>query len=423
MSGKRVCGRGLLYRRDISEVLFYLDPRFRGDDSIENKRKGMTVQSVYKWNKVIDRRGTASVKWDRYRNTPVLPMWLADMDFMAPPEVLAALHRRVDHGVFGYTGPPDSLVETVLENLDRNFSWKVEGDWIVWLPGLVTGLNVACRSVGREGDGVMTTVPVYPPFLSAPGFSGRSLQTVPMKLDGSRWVFDFDALKDAVTDRTRLFILCSPHNPLGRVFSRQELETLTEICLAHDIVICSDEIHCGLVLDESCRHVPTASLNPEVASRTITLLAPSKTYNIPGLACSFAVIPHGELRRSFQKAAAGIVPHVNTLGYTAAEAAYRYGEPWRRSLIDYLRGNRDRTFSVIQGTRNLSTTPVEGTYLAWIDARALGMEPVPFFEKAGVGLSDGSDFGAEGFVRLNFGCPGKILDEALNRMVKALDTL
>jgi cystathionine beta-lyase len=343
------------------------------------------------------------------------------MDFRSPPAVTEALHQRVEHGVFGYTAPSSELVATVLEMLQRECDWQVSAEWLVWLPGLVCGLNVACRAVGAPGDGVATFTPVYPPFLSAPGLAGRELLSLPLVCNGGQWQMDLDALERAVTPRTRLLLFCSPHNPVGRVWNREEQLALLELAERHDLVVCSDEIHAGLVLDEGKRHIPFAALSPEAARRSITLQAPSKTYNIPGLGCSFAVIPDQGLRRSFRHVMAGIVPHVNLLGYTATLAAYRDGEAWRQALLGYLRENRDLALRAIAGMPGLKTWPVEATYLAWVDARGLGVDdPTGFFEEGGVGLSDGAPFGAPGFVRLNFGCPRSLLETAMERMQSAL---
>jgi cystathionine beta-lyase len=378
-------------------------------------------QPFFNFDQIIDRRHTGSEKWNRYAGRDIIPLWVADMDFAAPPAVLSALQERIDHGVFGYTAPSQGLLEAVLNHLSRDFDWLVPAEAVVWLPGLVTGLNVLCRAVGEKGDAVLTCTPIYPPFLSAPKLSDRELVTVPLRLEENRWGFDLPALKAAITPRTRLLLLCNPHNPVGRVWSRPELEALTAIAKRHDLVIGSDDIHAGLVLTPGVRHIPIAALDPETAARTITLLAPSKTYNIPGLGCSFAIISNPQLRTAFKKAMGRIVPHVNTLGLTAAEAAYRHGEPWRQELLTYLRGNRELVTQAIAEMPGLSMTPVEASYLAWIDTRQRGIDqPGKFFEAAGVGLSDGSDFGAPGFVRLNFGCPRSLLADALERMKRAL---
>lgn len=377
----------------------------------------MRAGELFDFDTVIDRRDTASEKWDRYAGREIIPLWVADMDFRSPPAVIEALHERIEHGVFGYTRPPGELVEAVLTMLQREYGWVVEEEWLIWLPGLVCGLNVACRALGAAADEVITFTPVYPPFMSAPILSGRSLVKVPLLLRAGRWELDLGALERAITPRTRLLLLCSPHNPVGRVWSQTELLGLAEMAGRYDLVICSDEIHVGLILDRDKRQIPIAALSPEIGTRTITLNAPSKTYNIPGLGCSFAVIADQALRRGFKKAMAGIVPHVNVLGYVAAQAAYLHGEPWRRALIEYLRGNHDLVMEAVGGMPGLSMTPVEATYLAWIDARSSGIEqPARFFEQAGVGLSDGADFGLPGFLRLNFGCSRTLLLEALRRM-------
>jgi len=377
--------------------------------------------TVFDFNTIIDRSNTGSEKWDRYQGRDVIPLWVADMDFRSPPAVMAALHERIGHGVFGYTHPPQGLVEAVLEHLERDFSWQVQPEWLVWLPGLVCGLNVLSRAVGEAGDEVLTFTPVYPPFMSAPTLSQRSTVKVPLILEGGRWVADLEALERAITPRTKLLLLCSPHNPVGRAWSRDELQQFADVAERHNLVIGSDDIHAGLILDGEIRHLPIAALSPETARRTITLLAPSKTYNIPGLGCSFAVISDPLLRKGFIRAAGRIVPHVNLLGYTAAEAAYRHGEGWRQALLAYLRGNRDLLEAAVGRMPGLAMTHVEATYLAWIDARAIGREnPAAYFEKAGVGLSDGADFDAAGFVRLNFGCSRVLLMKALQRMEESL---
>jgi cysteine-S-conjugate beta-lyase len=379
---------------------------------------------VFDFDSVIERHGTGSEKWDKYRGRDVIPMWVADMDFRSPPAVVDALRQRVEHGVFGYTGPTPEVVEAVVEMLARDHGWAVDPGWVVWLPGLVSGLNVTCRAVGEPGDDVLTLVPVYPPFLSAPRNSGRSLVRVPMQADGNRWTIDFERLAAAVTPRTRLLLLCNPHNPVGRVFDRAELERLAELSAAADLVVCADEIHCGLVLDPGTDHVAFATLGPEAARRSITLMAPSKTFNLAGLGCAFAIIPCEPLRRRFVQAKAGIVPMINPFAYLAAAVAYRDCGDWRRALLDYLRGNRDRLAEALTAMPGrLTMAPVEGTYLAWIDVRGTGIdEPVRFFEEAGVGLQDGREFDGPGFLRMNFGCPREVLREGLRRMRRALET-
>jgi cystathionine beta-lyase len=337
--------------------------------------------------------------------------------------VIEALHRRVDHGVFGYGGPWPSLVEAVQQHLENDYGWRIEPEWIVWLPGLVTGLNVACRAV--EGA-VFSATPVYPPFLSAPTLSGRALATAPLTQHDAGWSWDFDATDAALKESAaRLFLLCHPHNPVGRIWREDELERIAALAERHDLVVCSDEIHCDLLLESGLRHRPFASLSPQAAARSVTLMAPSKSFNIPGLGCAFAIIPNSCLRQAFRGAMHGIVPYVNILGLVACEAALRHGGAWRAALIDTLRNNRDRVARAVSEMTGLTMTPVEATYLAWIDIAGANIEqPVRFFEQAGVGLSDGAEFGIgdtyRRFVRLNFGCPRATLDRALDRMTQAL---
>ncbi|MGB4466775.1 MAG: PatB family C-S lyase [Azovibrio sp.] len=373
----------------------------------------------FDFEQVPDRRGTDSIKWGKYAGRDVLPLWVADMDFPAPPAVLAALERRIRHGVFGYGAPWPSLIEAVLAHLEGEYGWQVEAEWLVWLPGLVTGLNVACRTVA---GGVLTTTPIYPPFLSAPVYSGRPLQRAGLARQDDRWQLDWEALEAACSAHTELLLWCHPHNPVGRCWSRAELERLAEFACRHGLIVCSDEIHCGLILDAERRHLPFAALGPEAAAQSITLMAPSKTFNIPGLGCAFAVIPDPALRQRFGHAMAGIVPHVNVLGLAACEAAYRDCGAWHQALLTHLRQNRDRLEAAVSGLPGLSMSHVEATYLGWIDARKLHLaKPAAHFEAHGLGFSDGADFGAPGWLRCNFGCTAATLDTALARLRLAVE--
>ncbi|QBC44513.1 MalY/PatB family protein [Iodobacter fluviatilis] len=365
----------------------------------------------------VDRSATSSQKWNKYAGQDILPMWVADMDFASPESIITALQERVAHGVFGYTDAPDSLVEAVQSYAAQHYGWQIDASWIVWLPGLVQGLNLACRTVGEAGDEVLTATPIYPPFLRAPGLSGRSLLAVPLQQVDHHWEWDFAALEAAITPKTKLLLLCHPHNPVGRAWNQQELIQLIAIARRHQLIICSDEIHCDLLLQEGVQHQPLAAVDASFAAQTITLLAPSKAWNIAGLGCSLAVIPDPTLRANFCKQMAGIVPSVNLLAFTAAEAAYRDDGVWHAELITTLRQNRDILLDWFAGSTRLKITLPEATYLAWIDARALDpINPLPFFEQLGVGLSDGRDFGLPGFVRLNFGCPSVTLKVALKRI-------
>jgi cystathionine beta-lyase len=334
----------------------------------------------------------------------------------------------VAHPVFGYGVRPDGLCEVFQERLARLYGWRVETDEIFFFPGVVTGFNLACRAIGAPGDEVLVEPPVYPPMLDAPGNAGRSCKVVPLTEGGERYAHDFDALEHAITERSSLLLLCNPHNPVGRVFETGELERLAEICLRNGVVICSDEIHCDLVY-RGHRHVPIASLAPEVGAQTITLFAPSKTYNIAGLSCSVGVVQNPDLRAKLEQAGAGLVRSVNVLGITAALAAYRDGQAWLDALLVYLEDNRGFLLGYVAAHMpGVKCQRPEGTYLAWLDCREASLpgDPQQFFlERARVALNDGATFGAagEGFVRLNFGCPRATLVEALERMQAALEAL
>ncbi len=381
------------------------------------------------FDKVLPRRGTDSLKWSRYGND-VVPLWVADMDFRAPKPVLDALEARVGQGIFGYGIDLPELKEEVCDRLYRQQNWKVTPEMILFLPGLVCGLNVVCRAVGQEGDRVMVNSPVYPPFLSAPGNQKREAQVVELfpRTEGNclTYPLDVDALQSMADERTKLFILCNPHNPTGRIYRKNELVKLAEFCMERGIILCSDEIHCDLLLDTELPHIAISALDPEIAKATVTLIAPSKTYNIPGLGCSIAIVPDPALRAKIVAASAGIVPEVNVLGMDAALAAYRSGGPWLKDLLSYLRSNRE--YVVEYAGKNwpkLKWTIPEATYLAWLDCRSieLGQAPYRFFlERAGVALNDGRRFGpgGDGFVRLNFGCPRSTLKQALDQMTEAL---
>lgn len=382
--------------------------------------------SAFDFTTVPQRLGTDSQKWQKYPKGDVLPLWVADMDFCSPPAVIDALKRRVDHGIFGYAKPLKSTVDAAVAYCARRYGWNIDPSWIVWLPGLVVGLNVTAAAMAEPGDEVLCLTPVYGPFMAAPRMQGRVSRMVPMVLNRSaqRWEIDWDALERAVTPRTRLFFLCHPHNPLSMVFSREEIERIAAFCARHNIVLCSDEIHCDLILDDR-PHRPAASLGGDIANRVMSLMAPSKTYNIPGLATSFAIIPDAALRTRFHRAYTGIVAEINCLGYVACEAAFSDCEPWRQELLAVLRSNRELLLAAVR--RDLQgvcvEAPIEATYLAWLNVKALGWsDPVAVFERYGVGLSDGSLFGeVRGHhLRLNFGCPEATLSEALRRMARAV---
>ena len=372
-----------------------------------------------------DRQNTECAKWRQY-DDDVLPMWVADMDFLSPEPVIRALRERVEHGVFGYPCEPDELKQVIVNHLAHKYKWAVTPQEIVLLPGVVNAFNLATQAVAKPGEGVLIQTPVYPPFFGAQRHAGAVSQQAELtRLDNGAYAIDFDQFEQAITGQTRVFILCNPHNPVGRAFRADELEKMAEICLRHGVTICSDEIHCDLVFPGH-QHVPIAALHPEISKNTITLMAPSKTYNIAGLNCAFAVIQNADLRKTFQQAGRGLIGGVNILGQVAALAAFKEGQPWLDELLCYLQANRDILYQYV--SRELPGIAMglpEATYLAWLDCRQSGIQGSPhdfFLEKGRVAMNKGDDFGrnCEGFVRLNFGCPRSMLVEALERMKKAL---
>jgi len=380
---------------------------------------------TYDLDQPIDRRRSDSVKWNRY-DSDVLPLWVADMDFLSSEPVRRALHERIEHGVFGYGRDSRELCGVVVQRLQGLYGWSVSPEALVLMPGVVTGFNLAVRAVTSPGDGVLIQTPVYPPFLRAAANAGCTSDEMELtRQSDGRYAVDFELFERTVTARTRIFILCNPHNPVGRVFMRDELGRMAEICLRHNMVICSDEIHCDLTFPGH-QHVPIASLSPEIEQRTITLLAPSKTFNIPGLHCSVAVVPDEGLRRRLCGARAGLVDEVNVLGLVAALAAYRDGQPWLEQVLRYLEANCDSLRQYLaEHLPAIHMAKPEGTYLGWLDCRRLGVEGKPFeffLKQARVALGDGALFGrgGEGFVRLNFGCRRATLLEALEKMRRAV---
>lgn len=383
---------------------------------------------AYSFDDVIDRRATESTKWNLY-DADVLPMWVADMDFRSPEPVIRALQERMAHGVFGYARETEELPALLVERMKRRYDWEIKPEDIVFLPGVVVAFNMAAHAFVGNGNGILMQTPVYHPFFWISKFVGTVSQEnqLVQDTDGSYSV-DWDDFENRIDDRTRMFLLCNPHNPVGKVFTRDELERMAEICLRRNLLICSDEIHADFVY-AGHRHVPIASLNPEIAQRTVTLMAPSKTFNIAGLECAFAIVQNPELRQQLRDGGHGLAYHANMIGYIAATAAYREGQPWLDALLAYLDDNRRYlTDFVNQNMPGLRTRMPDGTFLSWIDCRAAGIPGKPgefFLDKARVGLNEGEMFGpgGQGFVRFNLGTPRSLLVEALERMKNALDAL
>jgi cystathionine beta-lyase len=381
----------------------------------------------YDFDRVIERRGTDSYKWKKY-DEEVIPLWIADMDYISAEPIIQALHQRVDHGIFGYTRPTDELRIVIRERLKRLYQWDIQYEEIIFLPGLVTGLNLSFHVYAAPGEGVLIQPPIYFHFVKDPVMHGRVLNDPPLIQNGDTYEIDFEAFEKSITDRTKVFLLCNPHNPVARVYTVKELEKIAEICLRYNIIICSDEIHCDL-LYPGYHHIPIATLSPEVANKTVTLMAPSKTYNLAGLSCGFAIIKNPDLRKIWETASYGLIPNANIMGHVAALAGFRDGQEWLNQLLIYLKGNRDFLSHYIKNRfPNIRMTKMEATYLAWLDCREAGIPGNPsefFLKNSKVALNDGSEFGrvGEGFVRLNFACPRKTLNEALERMRAGLKKL
>lgn len=384
-------------------------------------------QTNFNFDEILERRGTGSIKWDRYPGYQ--PFWVADMDFRSPDCVVDAIRRRTDQGVFGYAMPHDGLVESVLNYLKAMHSATVESKHLIHLPGMVPALSLACRAYAKPGDEVLTCSPVYYPFFHVSKDATASIISVPHLRTSSHedtettWRFDWDALEAAVTEKTSLFILCNPQNPLGRVFTKAEILKLADFCERHDLILISDEIHCDLVLDPEQSHFSCLNLPEKYHKRLITLMAPSKTYNIAGLGYTFAVIFDSELRMKFVGAKGCTVPEINLLAMVAAEAAYKDGEPWRQDLINYLRNNRDTLATFVREQMPvIQIHEHSATYLYWMDCSQLNQpDPTKFFaDNSNVYLTDGRPFGSASHVRFNFGCPQSQMLQGLEAMAKAL---
>ncbi len=388
---------------------------------------------AYDFDTCPQRRDTDSIKWNNYPQD-ILPMWVADMDFRSPPQIVEALITRARHGVFGYpvgivgnSKELDELKGAIQERLATNYNWQVDPGDLVFLPGVARGFNMACHMFSGQGGSVLVETPMYPPILEAPSNAGLTRRDVELQQDSQgEYRTDWDDFARGLDDQARLFILCNPHNPVGRVFTPQELERKAAACLEAGVVICSDEIHCELVYNGE-QHVPIASLSPEIADNCITLMAPTKTFNMPGLQFSFAVIQNRELRKRFIKAENGLVGWVNLMGLAAALAAYRHCQAWLDELLAYLEDNRNFLSIYLQEELpEINMVKPQGTYLAWLDCRESGLEEKNpyqhFLENGRVAVNDGATFGkgGEGFVRLNFGCPRSVLEEGLRRMKAAL---
>ena len=381
--------------------------------------------SPFDFDTPINRRHTDSVKWHYPEH--MLPMWVADTDFMAPPAVIEALQKRISHGVFGYHYESPTLRETIVNWVRERYRWCIEPDWLVFTPDVMRGMNWAAQTVARAGEGVLLQTPVYGPFFDLIRNGDFIMQDAPLiQDDQGRYVMDITIMEEAITSMTRVFLLCNPQNPTGRVFNRDELEMLAEFCLRHDLTVLSDEIHADLIYSDS-QHIPLASISSAIANRTITFIAPSKTFNLAGLKAAVGIVPNPELRAQMMKSQRGLIARINLLGMVAMETAYREGGDWLDELLRYLQQNRDYLWeSIASGALpGVRMVRPEGTFLAWLDFRNTPWANSPakhIMQEANVVLNEGAWFGetGKGFARLNFGCPRSTLEDGLSRIRFAL---
>ncbi len=394
----------------------------------------------YDFDRVRDRRNTDCVKWDYvqsiFGSEDVIPMWVADMDFPVAQPIVEALKKRAEHPYYGYTRPGAGVIASVVERFQRKFDWKIKPEWIVFTPGVVSALSVGVRALTHSGDEVILQVPVYHPFFPAVTYSGCQIVNNGLKLVNGRYEMDYNDLESKFIPkanipqhRVKAIILCNPHNPVGRLWNREELIRMGEVVIRHGAVVISDEIHCELLF-KGYRHTPFASISEEFEQNCIVCMSPSKTFSLAGLEVSSIIIPNKKLRDDFTSIRAGILPGPNLFGYTAMEAAYRFGDDWLEQVLDYLQSNLDFLLDYFaKRIPEIKVIKPQGTYLVWLNCRELGKDDMALRsfmrEKAKVGLDDGFVFGkgGSGFQRMNIACPRAILEEALQRIETAVNSL
>ena len=375
----------------------------------------------YDFDSIVERKHTHSTKWLKFSDPNIIPMWIADMDFACPKEITDPMRERVDQGIFGYTDTPDELTQILKERIKLRSGWDIEEEWVVWVPGAVVALNLACKVVLSPGEIVVTPSPIYAPFEDASENMDRGMVKNFLIDNNGRMELDFEATEELLSKDTKMLFFCNPHNPGGTVFNKEEITTLVEICERHNITICSDEIHCDLILQDDLEHFHLASLNEYAKQNSITILGPCKTFNLAGFPLAASIIPNKELREDFIRNTKGIVSHIDNLAFVASTAAYKCAGEWHKELIEYLQENKKILIEGLNKIDGLSLSGPEAGFLAWVDCRETGLDtPGDFFiNHAGVGVYDGSWFGREGYIRLNFGCPRSVLEESIERIQKA----
>ncbi|MCR8922212.1 PatB family C-S lyase [Dasania sp. GY-MA-18] len=368
-----------------------------------------------------DRKSSGAMKWNHY-DEALLPLWVADSDFKCAQPIIDVLQQAVAQGTYGYHLPSRSANAAVTTWLQRRHGWVIEDDWLVWLPGVVSAFNVACCAYSQPGDKVLVQLPNYKPLRLSPGINQRELAPIATVNVAGRWQLDLDDLERQAADpRSRLLLLCNPMNPCGSVLTAAELQRIASICLKHNVILCSDEIHCDLILNPDEQHIPAGSL-PNIGEQSITIMAANKTFNVAGLSSAFAIIPDKKQRLRFQKTAMGIVPWANYMGVLATEAAFTLCDDWYQAQLNYLRGNRDYLAQQFAQLAGFEYQPAAATFLAWVDASGLGVSDVQAYMMAkGLAPSPGSDFGWGQFTRINFACPRKHLEQAIARLQSKSD--
>lgn len=372
------------------------------------------------FDQIVDRKSTGAMKWQRHGDD-VLPLWVADSDFKCAQAIIDGLKTRIDHGIIGYHEPTkyESATQAVVQWLSKRYSWQVESDSIVWMPGVISSFNVACKAFCKLGDKVLVQEPNYKPLLLAPKFNQLGRELVATVLKEGRWVLDLNDLERKASDpNCRLFLLCNPMNPCGTVYNQAELAQIEDICLRNNVVLCSDELHCDLILDEGIKHIPAGSLS-RIGEQAITIMAANKTFNIAGLSTGFVIITNKKMRQQYQAAMRGILPWPNPLGVLATELAFSQCDDWYEGQLDYLRANRDYLAREINNIEGLQYAPAAATYLAWVDVTALALNNVQqHMLNKGIAPSPGSDFGWPEFMRINFACPRSYLEQAIAKLAK-----
>lgn len=377
------------------------------------------------------RRGTLSYKWDQgeklFGDPEVLPLWVADMDFKCAPAIVRAVNERAAQAIYGYTIRTEEYVQAITGWFRRRHHWDIDAAWLTDSPGVVPSLSIAVQSLTEPGDAVILQSPVYNPFYDVILKNGRKLAESPLLLKENRYEMDYDRLEELMKDGAKLLLLCSPQNPGGRVWTKEELVRLGDLCVKYDVKVVADEIHCDLVLPEH-RHFPFASLSEAFAERTVTCLAPSKTFNIPGLQTSFTVISNRELKRKFDRMIEALgIGSVNFFGPSATMAAYNESEDWLDALLGYVKANQEFAVRYLdEHLPELTPVPSEGTYLLWVDCRKLSLSSAELkrlmYKEAKIAFNEGSLYGknGEGFLRINLACPRDLLKEALDRFSSAV---